>query len=106
MARPSQLATCAVRSLVHAFALNFGSSSLARIVLQVETLPATASGYMRTTREIKVAPEFDFLAHLSERMGVDRESVKDALGQWLIHFEPTGQLADELSRPNPRTTPQ
>lgn len=61
---------------------------------------------MRTTSEVKVAPEFDFLAHLSEKLGVDRESVKDALGQWLIQFEPTGSLASELSRPNPHSTPQ
>ena len=61
---------------------------------------------MRTTSDVNVAPEFDFLAHLSERMGVDRESVKDALGQWLVHFEPAGPLADKLSRPNPRSTPQ
>jgi hypothetical protein len=61
---------------------------------------------MRTTSDVNVAPEFDFLAHLSERMGVDRESVKDALGQWLVHFEPAGQLADKLSRPNPRSTAQ
>lgn len=61
---------------------------------------------MRTTSEVKVQPEFDFLAHLSEKMGVDRESVKDALGQWLVQFEPTGVLAEKLSQPNPRSTQQ
>lgn len=61
---------------------------------------------MRTSSEVNVQPEFDFLAHLSEKMGVDRQAVKDALGQWLIHFEPTGSLAEKLSRPNPRSTPQ
>jgi len=61
---------------------------------------------MRTTTDVKVQPEFDFLAHLSEKMGVDRECVKDALGQWLVHFEPTGTLAAQVSRPNPQSTPQ
>jgi hypothetical protein len=79
---------------------------LAQIVLKEEQLYATASFTMRTTPDVNVAPEFDFLAHLSERMGVDREAVKDALGQWLVHFEPAGQLADRLSGPNPQSTPQ
>jgi hypothetical protein len=48
---------------------------------------------MRTTSDSQVAPEFDFLAHLSEKLGADRETVKDALGQWLIHFEPSEMLA-------------
>ncbi len=61
---------------------------------------------MRTDSEVKVAPEFDFLAHLSERMGVDRESVKDALGQWLVHFEPAGPLAEKLAGQSQRSTPQ
>lgn len=60
---------------------------------------------MRTTSNPHVAPEFDFLAHLSEKLGADRETVRDALGQWLIHFEPSQVLvagaAGQRSDPQP-----
>ena len=54
---------------------------------------------MRTTSDSQVAPEFDFLAHLSEKLGADREAVRDALGQWLIHFEPSEVLVAGAARP-------
>jgi hypothetical protein len=55
--------------------------------------PPRGEFLMRTTANPQIAPEFDFLAHLSEKLGADREAVKDALGQWLIHFEPSQGLA-------------
>jgi hypothetical protein len=41
-------------------------------------------------------------------LGADREAVKDALGQWLIHFEPSEVLVAGAARPrlDPRPTHQ